>query len=454
MVCVPLTQGKAYTRCEIRLQRRCVCSKIRGLWSSQFPAYGDFRDRGLAALRRDEDGDLSLDRGPRSSDRVLRVQIVQKGKVISSSYDLETDSPKNKDGNVYELEDMPVEQQILQARNAIFDEELHLELHREARNLVNQGVRCIGDTIQVPYATDKHLEIDLLDREQVLVGASHNDKNIADAIAIALRILLSHAHRQNLHRRSQPPPPITDGKRPRPVYPILKPIIENIRHRSDVRTIRDRLSDLAASLKQAGLPLDIDYMATTLNIPPRLSLPRNEGARVTDSLLNSITSPLRTSINMHLPSRQTTLKIDVYTDLVPPTLGTEFRTTMTTSISNFYTSNMPETMQFSTLTDVEEHITHLITLDLVTLVISSDPAWEVVNPYIGSISQTTQSKDGKLGNTSLRLSFEADRALLLEWQSREEDEKEVKSGTSRWEGAKGERGLMDVVRELGESVAK
>jgi mediator of RNA polymerase II transcription subunit 17 len=420
--------------------------------SSRFPAYADFRDRGLAALRRDQDGDVSLDRGPRSSDRVLRVQIVQKGNVLSSSCDPAFAPPKNEDGNVDDLENMPIEQQILQARNAIFDEELHSELHREARNLVNQGVRCIGDFIQVPYEADKHLEIDLLDHEKGLLGASQNENTIANAIAIALRILLSHAHRQNLHQRSQPPPPITDSKRPRPIYSILKPIIENIRHRSDVRSLRDRLSNLTTTLKQAGLPLDIDHTATTLNIPPSLSLTRKDEALVTDSLLNALTSPLRTSINMKLPSRQTSLNIDVHTNLFPPTLGTEFRTTMTTSVSNFYMSNLPETMPFSTLTDLEEHITHLLTLDLVTLVNASDQAWEVVNPYIGSISQTTEGKDGKLGTMSLRLSFEADRALLLEWQSRKEDEEEVRRGTARWEGDKGEKVLMDVVRELGESV--
>jgi len=378
---------------------------------------------------------------------------VQKGNVFSSSCDPGFVPPKNEDGNMDDLEDKPIEQQILQARNAIFDEELHSELHREARNLVNQGVRCIGDTIQVPYEADKHLEIDLLDREKHLIGASQDNNNIADAIAIALHILLSHAHRQNLHRRSQPPPPITDGKRPRPVYPILKPIIENIRHRSDVHSLRDRLSDLTATLKQAGLPLAIDHTPTTLNIPPSLSLTRKDEALVTDSLLNALTALLRTSIKMHLPSRQTSLQIDVHTNLLPPTLGTEFRTTMTTSVSNFYISNLPETLQFSTLTDVEEHITHLLTLDLVKLVTASDPAWEVVNPYIGSISRTANDRDGKLGSMSLRLSFGAYRALILEWQSRKEDEEEVKSGMARWEGDKGGRELMDVVRELGESVA-
>lgn len=386
--------------------------------------------------------------------------------MLSSSCDPGFVPPKNIDGTVDDLEDMPIEQQILQARNAIFDEELHSELHREARNLINQGVRCIGDTIQVPYEADKHLEIDLLDCKQDLAGASHHDNNIADAIAIALRILLSHAHRQNLHQRSQPPPPITDSKRPRPVYPILKPIIENVRHRSDIQSLRDRLSGLTATLKQAGLPLAIDHTAASLN----LSLPRKDDELVTDSLLNALTSPPRTSINMHLPSQQTSLQIDIHTNLFPPTLGTEFRTTTTTSVSNFYMSSIPATMPFSTLTDLEEHITHLLTLDLVTLVLAIDEAWEVVNPYIGSISQTTKGEDGKLGSMSLRLSFGADGALLLEWQSRKEDEGEVKSGSRQWgkgaageEGAveeaameaenKGPMGLLDVVRELGASIA-
>ncbi|KAL9125354.1 MAG: hypothetical protein Q9175_008090, partial [Cornicularia normoerica] len=174
-------------------------------------SHADFRDRGLAALRRDVDGNVSLDRGLRSSgDQTLRIRILQQGKPIASS-------TKDSKGT---SEDHSVTQEILQARNSIFDEELHLELHREARNLVNQGVRCNGGRVLLPYEKDKQLEIDLVSLEDEDVEAPAGDGTIADAIVLSVRILLSHAHRQNLHRRSQIPPPLRETKPARPTYAL------------------------------------------------------------------------------------------------------------------------------------------------------------------------------------------------------------------------------------------
>ncbi len=183
-------------------------------------AHVDFRDRGLAALRRDGDGHLSLDRGARSSGyRRLRVRILQRGTPIGESTERLQDNEKGS----------PIARQILQARDSLFDEELHMEIHREARNLLNQDVRCKGTKVLVPFEKDKQVEVDLVDAEKDDPNPQIEPYVDANSILIALRLLLCQAHRQNSEKRSQVPPPLKgEGTRPRPVYAIVKPIMETL----------------------------------------------------------------------------------------------------------------------------------------------------------------------------------------------------------------------------------
>lgn len=183
-------------------------------------SYADFRDRGLGALRRDSEGQLSLDRGVRAGRyQRLRVRILQKGEPIATSTEKLRDSEQGS----------AVARQILQARDSIFDEELQMEIHREARGLLSQDVRCKGSKVLMPFEGDKQVEVDLVDAEQMENEPQLEKHVAADAILIALRLLLSQAHRLNLRTRSQVPPPLRgDGTRPRPVYAILKPILETL----------------------------------------------------------------------------------------------------------------------------------------------------------------------------------------------------------------------------------
>ena len=202
-------------------------------------AYADFRDRGLAALRRDEEGNLSLDRGLKAGRyRRLRVRILQRGAPIASS----TVKKQNSEG-----ESSATAKQILQARDSIFDEELQHEIHREARNLLSQDVRCKGSRVLIPFERDKQVEVDLVDVEEVSEDA-HLESHIAsDTMIIALRLLLSQAHRQNLRNRSQIPPPLRgEGTRPRPIYAILTPIVETLSQGQDPISILSKISESSA----------------------------------------------------------------------------------------------------------------------------------------------------------------------------------------------------------------
>ncbi|KAL9032052.1 MAG: hypothetical protein Q9180_006730, partial [Flavoplaca navasiana] len=174
-------------------------------------AHADFRDRGLAALRRDADGNVDLDHGRRwQGEKRLRVRLVKDGRVLA-------EQPMQPPGD-----DKTLSERLFRARISLFDEELFHELNREARNLVSQGVHCMSGDVKVPYHDDCQLEISLVDvGMEEPTNSSNEDSTIPAAIAATLRLLLSHAHRQNLQRRSQPPAPITDTPTPRPLYSLL-----------------------------------------------------------------------------------------------------------------------------------------------------------------------------------------------------------------------------------------
>lgn len=411
-------------------------------------AYSDFRDRGLAALRRDVDGMIKLDRGLRFSDRTLRVQVVQKGKVLESSALL-----KHVESNPEDMvEDQPIEKQILQARNSIYDEELHSELLREARTLVNQDVKCVGETIQLSYEGDKQIHIDLVDDDGQPTQGTPNNSGISDAIAIALRILLSHQHRQNLRRRSQPPPPIIDTKPPRPFYPILKPIIEHMRHRANLRLVKELLTELASSFHRAGLSLDIEYPTSTINLPANLSISKNSTPPATELLLKALTNPLSSSLNLRLPSQRTSLRIELQTNLFPPSFGTVYHITISSPPHDSLVTKVPSTMEFTTLADLEEHMLYILALELVSLIHESDNAWEIVTAETGSLSRTFIRANGDVSSVSIRIHV-AKQLIFLAWRKRTDGisiEGSSQQGMERWEGTEmDQRAFMDLIKDMG-----
>lgn len=158
-----------------------------------------FRDRGLASLRRADDGNLILDKGlvPSKSRRIrVRVKINDRVTGCSKSTRSTADGEES------------IETRILQARDTVYEEELFHELVREARIMGGQGVTTRQNLIRFAVSEEQEIMLDLADTdlesfsEDTDVIDSHEDDVLADAIAHSTRILLSYAHRQNLHRRT------------------------------------------------------------------------------------------------------------------------------------------------------------------------------------------------------------------------------------------------------------
>ncbi|CAL8581560.1 hypothetical protein XPA_007248 [Xanthoria parietina] len=348
-------------------------------------AHAEFRDRGLVALRRDADGNVELDHGQRwRGEKRIRVRVVKDGRVLA-------EPPTRSTGD-----DKTLSQRLLRARNSLFDEELYHELSREGRNLVSHSVRCIGPSICVPYDADSQIEISLVDvASEEPLDVSCEDSSIPSAIAITLRLLLSHAHRQNLQRRSQPPPPITDTPIARPVYSLLRPILEIIQHQSARKTVEAEFTALNLALSSAASP------------------------------------------------NHTTLMLDINTSVFPPTFGTSFQLTTTSSAPGSAIADMPHVMPFPTIEALRKHIWYVTSLDIVAALQAMPPAsgWTQPSRYQAELQRKTVAS-GPKDRLSVSLDSEG---LAVSWVC------SGKTGSRVWRSDSGaEEGMLSLVEVMKE----
>ena len=222
-------------------------------------------------------------------------------------------------------ENTSLEQEILAARNSIYDEELFHELHREAQHLANQGVKCVNSAILLPFGKECQFEL-MLDAhgESELVETLDHDSS-PDITILALRLLLSLAHQQNLHERAQIPPPVRQGQRTRTTYPILKPLVEFLNHRSHLASIDQLLCSFQGCMRKAGLPfefrlspfscnLDATSDASSHSVPVRMLS--------TWALATSLTS---NTIELNILDHADPLIIKLQTAISPPNFGTSYK---------------------------------------------------------------------------------------------------------------------------------
>lgn len=302
----------------------------------------------------------------------MSVRLLKNGKATATSAHQMTSDD----------ETQPLTDLLTRARNSLFDEELHHELQRESRSLINQGVRSVGNAIRFPLKDDSEIEVDLQP-----VGEADNplegDSAIPTAIAMTLRILLSHAHRSNHRQRSQPPPPISDNPTPRRLYPLLRPLIEFNQHDTAIKAAHHLLENLSCTLSVAKLPFSSpednkercpkSALTTLLAKPPHpLSL---------SSLPSRLLQPHRTTISIHLPSTRAT--IDIHTSPSPPTFGTAFQ------LRTVAGPALPQTLHFPTVDKLAKHLYSLTALGIVAFLLREEEealagkkGWRQTSPYI------------------------------------------------------------------------
>lgn len=373
-----------------------------------------FRDRGLASLRRAEDGTLVLDKGlVPSRARAVRVRVKKQGKVTGSSSLSQFCAAA--------VADDSVEKTILQSRDTLFEEELFHELTREARVLVSSGVTAHKDLIEFEYETGEQILLDLVDVDDIRPeNEADSAKNSgvnnteAEAIAHALRILLSYAHRQNLRRRSQFPPPLTNQKRPTPQYQLLRPILSYMQHDAHVRSLQSFVQDVYQVINSAGLPSK--YTASKFSSLQFNHPSADFSSTAVETLLGQFMEPLESRFTGSMANPTSTYNIRIHTTM-PDTssrqmaLGTDYE--LTIRLPNYPYTQPPSRIGLKH--EIELLLLRLFTLDLITYISSissqnatkaaatakdqdSSPSkdmlvWESPFPHHGELSGMTQ--DGK-----------------------------------------------------------
>lgn len=324
-----------------------------------------FRDRGLAALRRGQDGSLELDRGPASSEpKALRVSVVKDGQVIGSSA-LPTSMT---------LRGTSVEKDILAARDSLFEEELFHELSREARVTASQGVESRQNAIHLPIHDGQRVLIDLVDPDAATRGSGKRGSDtLANAVAVALRIFLLHEHKQKFNRRSHAPRPISDKPRPNPEYLLLRPVLTFLQHTSEVRSIHTFLSSLMPALSFAGLSCNFtqDHLQTlNLGSTPNESTPNGS---ISASVIDALIAPLESSFSITLPSSKA-MQITIRTGLIrlSPSAASLPKTDYSVVPATYpmIMDSYIRPPQLTSLRDLQAFILHLGMLDIVTCISS------------------------------------------------------------------------------------
>lgn len=226
-----------------------------------------------------------------------------------------------------------IESLILEARNTIYEEELWQELHRESRLLANQGVRVVGTEIWCPMTSRKNIVLDLvpIEAENFKFRNDDNDEAAAEMISLALHLLLSHSHAQNLRRRSQMPPPITSRPPPNVPYSLLRPILARFHHESIVSSLTDLLNPLTKALNCAGVS-DAQFSLNT-------ALPASVGSIVgqsPDRVLDTLISNLSAEFNLPLTGPPLSQSLDIrLKTILFSNVETRFQINTTGPISDF-----------------------------------------------------------------------------------------------------------------------
>ncbi len=285
-----------------------------------------FNNRSLGALRRNPDGTIYLDQGVAdSTPKRVRVRIETNGTNTG-----ESSLPMNA------TKSQSIESIILRARNTIFEEELWQELNREARTLANQGVRLLGDEIICSMSSTKRIVLDLEHLEDNETSrqpaASNEDDTTAELISLSLHLLLSYAHRQNLRRRSLPPPPLSNRPPPNLPYNLFRPILARLHHQSIVLSIDNLLRPLSKALKSAGAADSSYSMNTALinstSVAPIRAQLGNLSQSTPEGIIDSLITNLSAEFTIPLtespePSQSQSLTVRFRT-LMLPLLDTRF----------------------------------------------------------------------------------------------------------------------------------
>ncbi|KAH0594358.1 hypothetical protein MHUMG1_07707 [Metarhizium humberi] len=259
----------------------------------------EFKNNGLAPMRRGDSGSVELDLG--------RLGGVSEGLVVTYE----------KDGQVVGRsvprrrahDDASLESRVLEARNTIFSQELWHELTREARTLAAYGVRPEGSTLTCSVDDSSKIILELVPLTSCPVADdSLPDNSIAEAIFISLHVLLSYSHRYNELMRIRPIPPHISRSRGQQVYALLRPVITCMASSRAVLSCTTYIGSITKALQKSGLPASFSLKTTQFSAADPLSQGPNQLAGA-QSLIRNILQTIEFNITFTiLPNASLTIR--------------------------------------------------------------------------------------------------------------------------------------------------
>lgn len=320
-----------------------------------------------------------------------------------------------------------IEDRILQARDTLFEEELFHELMREARLMNGQGVTTRQNLIRLVVSEEQEIMLDLVDADQDAsdgdIDESHENDVLADAISHAIHILLSYAHRQNLQRRTQPPPPLSQKRRPTPEYNLLRPVLAYLEHGSHVRWMESFLHDMTRIMKAAG----IDCESTAAPFASLGLQRKNPSLPKVEALVQGFLQPLESTFSGSLVTPRSSFRVKIRTNLSAQPFGTNYDISMV----------LPQNpgIQPPTRVGLKDEaagiFTHFMLLDIVSAISLQQPAaggsnsvskWQAAYPHHGellAISPATEepTKTMKVGLTRDEMTIAVQNTRVAEKSS-------------------------------------
>ncbi|PFH58319.1 hypothetical protein XA68_13883 [Ophiocordyceps unilateralis] len=253
----------------------------------------EFKNNGLAPMRRGEDGSVELDLGRLGGvSECLVVTYLRNGQVAGRSV------PRCR-GRA-NTDPTSLESRVLEARNTIFAKELWHELIKEARTLAAYDVRLQGSLLRCQIDDEAAMTIQLLSLASCpSPDDSLPDNSMAEAISLGLHILLSYAHRHNELMRTRPMPPHVSRSRPtNQTYALLRPVIARLASEASIDSCTRLVGRLSKALTRAGLGSSF-----TPRLPPAPSTTPESSSRhvsASQTLVRNLLQPREFSIDFSI----------------------------------------------------------------------------------------------------------------------------------------------------------
>ncbi|KAF1968832.1 hypothetical protein BU23DRAFT_583040 [Bimuria novae-zelandiae CBS 107.79] len=414
-------------------------------------ASNQFRSRGLAPLRMDDDGSIILDPALFLKPKTLRVRISEDDNIMGASQ-----------ATIHgALDELAIEKSIQLARASLFEEELFYEMSIESRQLLSYGVELRDTVIHVPvpgeHSVPRKILIDCIAQDDSsLVTSDASQSPLAQSIAEGLRILLAHEHRMRLFRRTRLPPPMTQHKRQQPTPPLLRTLLAMLSHMNAVNSLHVYLGTIVSTLRSAGLEValqatrEMEWEKLTETIK---KADTTKDFTATDQLLATFIRPFEgkatLSLSSSVGSPPENVIIGTRTYIGPPHFGTEHKLTLPPSLIKLLNLEHDPQRQLK-LTSTEEVKTYLdwiLSLDISQTLLFQEyhgrSAIKSSEPCIWVVSRG--SKKGFIKEDYVEIAIEnATMKVTARAQGQLATGVAVESFT--WNGTSGRPSLKDKVR--------